>query len=101
MDYCYIILFQGDFTMAKEVTVYTMNRCPFCLQLKLFLKRQGVEFTEINTSEHPEVLKMLQDETSFLTLPQVFVDDNFLGGYDNIIDLHQKGKFKRIFGLEE
>ena len=30
--------------MAKEVTVYTMNRCPFCLQLKLFLKRQGVEF---------------------------------------------------------
>ena len=78
--------------MAKEVTVYTMNRCPFCLQLKLFLKRQGVEFTEINTSEHPEVLKMLQDETSFLTLPQVFVEDNFLGGYDNIIDLHQKGK---------
>ena len=68
MDYCYIILFQGDFTMAKEVTVYTMNRCPFCLQLKLFLKRQGVEFTEINTSEHPEVLKMLQDETSFLKL---------------------------------
>ena len=101
MDYCYIILFQGDFTLAKEVTVYTMNRCPFCLQLKLFLKRQGVEFTEINTSEHPEVLKMLQDETSFLTLPQVFVEDNFLGGYDNIIDLHQKGKFKRIFGLEE
>lgn len=87
--------------MAKEVTVYTMNHCPFCLQLKLFLKRQGVEFTEINTSEHPEVLKMLQDETSFLTLPQVFVEDNFLGGYDNIIDLHQKGKFKRIFGLEE
>ena len=87
--------------MAKEVTVYTMNRCPFCLQLKLFLKRQGVEFTEINTSENPEVLKMLQDETSFLTLPQVFVEDNFLGGYDNIIDLHQKGKFKRIFGLEE
>ena len=47
------------------------------------------------------MLKMLQDETSFLTLPQVFVEDNFLGGYDNIIDLHQKGKFKRIFGLEE
>ena len=84
----------------KEVTVYTMDRCPFCLQLKLFLKRKGVEFTEINTSQHPEVLKMLQDETSFLTLPQVFVDDNFLGGYDNIIELHQKGKFNRIFGLE-
>ena len=67
----------------KEVTVYTMNRCPFCLQLKLFLKRKGIEFTEINTSEHPEVLKMLQ------------------GGYDNIIELHQKGKFNRIFGLEE
>ena len=74
----------------KEVTVYTMDRCPFCLQL-----------TEINTSQHPEVLKMLQDETSFLTLPQVFVDDNFLGGYDNIIELHQKGKFNRIFGLED
>lgn len=85
----------------KQVTVYTMNRCPFCLQLKLFLKRKGVAFTEINTSEHPEVLKELQDETSFLTLPQVFVDDNFLGGYDNIIDLHQKGKFNRIFGLED
>mgnify|MGYP000382259226 FL=1 len=78
-----------------------MNRCPYCLQLKLFLKRQGVEFKEINTSEHPEVLKMLQDETSFLTLPQVFVDDNFFRRHDNIIDLHQNGKFKRLFGLED
>ena len=85
----------------KEVTVYTMDRCPFFFFFKLFLKRKGVEFTEINTSQHPEVLKMLQDETSFLTLPQVFVDDNFLGGYDNIIELHQKGKFNRIFGLED
>lgn len=83
----------------KEVTVYTMNRCPYCLQLKLFLQRKGVEFTEINTSDKPELLKMLQDETSFYTLPQVFVDDLFLGGYDNIIDLHQKGKFDRLFGL--
>ena len=88
--------------MAKKVTVYTMNRGPFCLQLKLFLKRKGVEFTEINTSENPEVLKMLQDETSFLTLPQVFVDDDtFLGGYDNIIELHQNGKFNKLFGLED
>ena len=85
----------------KEVTVYTMDRCPFCLQLKLFLMFNDVESTEIYTSQHPEVLKMLQDETSFLTLPQVFVDDNFLGGYDNIIELHQKGKFNRIFGLED
>ena len=86
----------------KEVTVYTMDRCPYCLQLKLFLKRKGMEFTEINTSQHPEVLKMLQDETSFLTLPQVFVDgDTFLGGYDNIIELHQNGKFNKVFGLED
>lgn len=84
----------------KEVTVYTMNRCPFCLQLKLFLQRKGIEFTEINVSDKPELLKELQDETSFYTLPQVFVDDLFLGGYDNIIDLHQKGKFNRLFGLE-
>lgn len=86
----------------KEVTVYTMDRCPYCLQLKLFLKRKGIEFTEINTSQHPEVLKMLQDETGFLTLPQVFVDgDTFLGGYDNIIELHQNGKFNKVFGLED
>jgi glutaredoxin-related protein len=45
---------------------------------------------------------MLQDETSFLTLPQVFVDDDtFLGGYDNIIELHQNGKFNKLFGLED
>lgn len=84
----------------NEVTVFTMNHCPFCLQLKLFLKRKGVEFREINTSGHPEILKDLQDETSFLTLPQVFVGDLFLGGYDNIIELYQKGKFNKIFGLE-
>ena len=86
----------------KEVTVYTMDRCPYCLQLKLFLNRKDIESTEINTSQHPEVLKMLQDETSFLTLPQVFVDgDTFLGGYDNIIELHQNGKFNKVFGLED
>ena len=86
----------------KEVTVYTMDRCPYCLQLKLFLFCKDTASTEIYTSQHPEVLKMLQDETSFLTLPQVFVDgDTFLGGYDNIIELHQNGKFNKVFGLED
>ncbi len=84
----------------NKVVLYTMDHCPYCLQLKLFFQRQGIPFTEINTSAHPETLKFLQDETNFLTLPQVFVGDTFLGGYDNIIELHRSGKFQRIFGLE-
>lgn len=85
----------------RKVTVCTQDRCPYCTQLKLFLKRLNIPFDEINLTNRPEDFKALKDETSFYTLPQVFADDDFLGGYDNIIELHQMGKLNRILGITE
>lgn len=84
----------------RKVTICTKDFCPYCVQLKFFLKRLGVDFEEINLTNRPEDYQALRDETSFYTLPQVFADDDFLGGYDNIIDLHQKGKLMRLLGRE-
>lgn len=84
----------------RTVTVCTQNFCPYCTQLKLFLKRLNIPFNEINLSDRPEDLQALKDETSFYTLPQVFAGDDFLGGYDNIIELHQAGKLLRLIGME-
>ena len=85
----------------RHITICTQNHCPYCIQLKMLFKRWGIPYQELNLSERPDDLKALRDETSFYTLPQVFADDDFLGGYDNILSLYQAGKLFKLLGLDD
>lgn len=81
----------------KDVKIFTWKTCPFCTRAKRLLNNKEVQFTEIDISNDEEKLKELKSKTNCGTVPQIFVDDNFIGGCDDIVSLHKQGKFDSIF----
>ncbi|MCD5414051.1 MAG: glutaredoxin 3 [Clostridiales bacterium] len=83
--------------MKKKVVIYTWKTCIFCIRAKRLLKNKGIEFTEIEIDDDTNRLRELEAQTGFGTVPQIFVDDKYIGGCDEIVDLHLRGKFDVVF----
>ncbi len=79
--------------MAAEVTVYSTTVCPYCVRAKQLLERKGVAYKEINLSnEAPEVRVELMQRTNHRTVPQIFINQQFIGGFDQLYALEREGK---------
>ena len=73
----------------NQVTVYTTEFCPYCQQAKRLLQQKGVPFTEVNLSEKPEELAALKKRTGMRTVPQIFIKDELIGGFTELLALEQ------------
>ena len=77
--------------MAK-VEIYTKMMCPYCSRAKKLLADKGVAFEEYDiTMGGPKRAEMLQRAGGKSTVPQVFVNDQHLGGCDDIVALDRRG----------
>ncbi len=78
--------------MAK-VEVYTTSFCPFCTRAKSLLKSKGVQFIEIDVTEDAELRqKMVELSGGRRTVPEIFINDKIVGGYDELKALDEAGK---------
>ena len=83
--------------MTAEVKVYSTTFCPYCVRAKQLLERKGVAYTEINLDkEEPEVRLELTKKTNHRTVPQIFINDQFIGGIDQLYALEKEGKLNDL-----
>lgn len=75
----------------SDVVVYTTNGCGYCTRVKMLLNARDIEFREINIARDPEAFVELAKSSGMLTLPQVFVGDVFVGGYNETAAADQSG----------
>lgn len=78
--------------MSKKIEVYTWGYCPFCIRAKNLLSDRGMPFTEINLDGKDEELTKLRERTGQRTVPQIFIDDEFIGGFSELSALNEAGK---------
>lgn len=76
----------------KPVKVYTTTYCPYCVKAKNLLKAKNIPFTEINIESKPDVAQKLFAQTGFRTVPQIFIDDECIGGCDALYELEERGE---------
>ena len=77
----------------KKITVYTGPICNYCDATKRLLKRNSLEFTEIDISSGSEVLEeMISKSNGQRTIPQIFFDNLHIGGYNEIRELERQKK---------
>ncbi|MEH1849961.1 MAG: glutaredoxin 3 [Nostoc sp.] len=83
--------------MAAKVEIYTWRTCPFCIRAKSLLKNKGVEFIEYSI-DGDEVArnKMAQRANGRRSLPQIFINDDHIGGCDDIYALDRQGKLDEL-----
>ncbi|CAH0346092.1 glutaredoxin family protein [Bacillus sp. CECT 9360] len=66
----------------NQITVYTTNTCPYCVQAKNFLEEQGLDYEEVNVQEDYGAAERLIQETGQMGVPQINVNGNWVLGFD-------------------
>lgn len=79
--------------MTAKVEIYTWAACPFCIQAKRLLDSKSVDFTEYGI-DGDEIArsKMAQRANGRRSLPQIFINDQHIGGCDDLYALDGQGK---------
>ena len=78
--------------MAANVEIYTWSSCPFCIRAKALLKKKGVDFTEyVIDGDEAARDKMAQRANGRRSVPQIFINDQHIGGCDDIHALDAQG----------
>ena len=79
-------------SMAK-VLMYSTAVCPYCIRAEQLLHRKGVtEIEKIRVDLQPELRVQMMERTGRRTVPQIYIDDEHVGGYDDLAALDRAGK---------
>ncbi|WP_415897114.1 glutaredoxin 3 [Neptuniibacter sp. QD72_48] len=75
-----------------SVEIYTMSYCPYCIAAKRLLKKLGWQFNEIEITGKPKVKTTMVQRTQRRTVPQIFVNNQHIGGFDDFSAYVQEQK---------
>lgn len=82
--------------MAR-VIVYSKETCPYCVMAKNLLKQKGVtEIEEIRIDLSPEERDKMIEITGRMTVPQIFIGETHVGGFDDLAKLNRSGDLDKL-----
>ena len=83
-----------------NVVLYTTAMCPYCIRARNLLEKKGVEYAEIRIDEQPEMRAEMEKRSNGVTsVPQIFIDDFHVGGFDDMAELDIDGELDQRLGL--
>lgn len=88
----------NDATQPR-ITLYSSAICPYCVAAKNFLKSKGLVWTEIRIDTDPAERDRMVALAKRTSVPQIFVGDLHVGGYDDMMALHRAGKFEPLMSV--
>jgi glutaredoxin 3 len=82
---------------VPQVEIYTKVTCPYCIRAKQLLDSKGVQYREIKVDlGGAEKQEMVQRANGRMTVPQVFIGGQHIGGCDDLMALEYAGKLNRL-----
>ncbi|MGZ8198413.1 MAG: glutaredoxin 3 [Burkholderiales bacterium] len=72
--------------------MYTTAVCPYCMMAERLLKSKGVEIEKVRVDLAPERRQEMMEKTGRRTVPQIYVGETHVGGYDDLAALDRAGK---------
>ena len=76
----------------STVIVYTTEYCSRCSSAKALLARRGIGYEEVNLAKDPDGRAELSQLTGMVTFPQIVIDGNTLGGFDELLAAYRAGR---------
>ncbi|MBA2654310.1 MAG: glutaredoxin 3 [Gammaproteobacteria bacterium] len=81
--------------MAK-VEVYSSAACSYCVRAKMLLDQKKISYQEIRVDQDESKRDEMIERSGRRTVPQIFIDDKHIGGFDDMWALEQKGELDRL-----
>ncbi len=79
-----------------KVVIYTTGFCPYCIWARRLLDAKGVEYEDIRVDQHPERRPEMEARSGRTSVPQIFIGDLHIGGYDDMAALDRQGRLDPI-----
>lgn len=77
--------------MTTSITLYTKDYCPYCKRAKALLTSKGVTFRNIEITNDPDATQEMIEKSGRLTVPQIFIGEQHIGGSDDLFKLDVEG----------
>ena len=83
------------------IHLYTAKYCSFCEKAIVLLFKKGASFTVHDVTDNQEMRATLADRTGCSTVPQIFINNRFVGGCSDLLELDSKGELEILLNGEE
>jgi len=82
-----------------KIEIYSTAVCPYCVAAKNLLKSKGLEWQEVRVDTDPAQRDaMLRRSGGRRTVPQIFINDAHVGGFDDLVAADRSGKLAQLLG---
>ncbi len=83
---------------APRVVMYTTGFCPYCIRARMLLKHKGVTYEEVRVDHDPVRRREMERRSRRRTVPQIFIGEVHVGGYDDLAALERRGELDALLG---
>ena len=80
----------------QKVTVYGNAMCPYCGAARMLLTKKAVEFENIDITVDPQKRQEMQERSGNRSVPQIFIGDTHVGGFDELAALEMDGELDEL-----
>jgi GrxC family glutaredoxin len=85
-----------------HVEIYSTESCPYCQQAKQLLNRKGISYEEIRVDLDPSKKdEMIERSKGRRTVPEIFINGELVGGFDDLWGLEKSGELDKKLGLQK
>jgi glutaredoxin 3 len=87
-------------TGTRDIVMYSSSWCGYCARARALLERKGAAFREIKVDEDPaDRTAMIARSGGRRTVPQIFIGDRHVGGFDELYSLDRSGELDTLLSL--
>ena len=83
-----------------EIDLYCTSTCPYCQRAEKLLNKKGVKFNKINVENNQAKLKEMLKRSKRNTVPQIFIGEKHIGGFDDMAELDIMDELDPLLGIE-
>jgi glutaredoxin 3 len=86
--------------MMAKIVMYSTAVCPYCIRAEQLLQRKGVrEIEKIRVDLQPELRVAMMERTGRRTVPQIYIGEKHVGGYDDLASLDHAGELDKLLAI--
>ena len=81
-----------------RIIIYGTEFCSYCAAARMLLKKKGLDYQDILVSQDDDKRQEMERLSGRQTVPQIFINDESIGGFDELYSLDQDGRLDELLG---
>ena len=87
-------------TTRPNITIYGSATCAWCTAARMLLKKRGLDYDDVLVTEDEDKRREMIARSGSDTVPQIFIGDRAIGGFDELSSLEESGELDGLLGIE-